>query len=107
MIRDFIRLDLMVVRGAEKTGQLMALQIQSSLIEEIKEAQKEDPRLQTFRDQVEAGLRTDICIRPDDALCLGDRLCVPQGEVRQKILAEAHSSAYSIHTLEETRCTKT
>jgi len=97
LIQDFIRLDLMVVRGAEKTGQLMTLQIQSSLIDEIKEAQKEDPRLQTFRAQVEAGLRTDICVRPDGALYFGDRLCVPQGEVRQKILAEAHSSAYSIH----------
>jgi len=97
LIRDFIRLDLMLVQGTEKAGQLMALQIQSSLIDEIKEAQKEDPRLQIFRAQVEAGLRTDICIHPDGALYFGSRLCVPQGEVRQKILEEAHSSAYSIH----------
>ena len=97
LIQDIIRLDLMLVRGTEKAGQFMALQIQSSLIDEIKEAQKEDPRLQKFRAQVEAGLRTDISIRPDGALYFGSRLCVPQGEVRQKILAEAHSSAYSIH----------
>ena len=103
LIQDFIRLDLLLVRGTEKAGQFMTLQIQPTLIDEIKEAQKEDPRLQIFRAQVEAGLRNDICIHPDGALYFGGRLCVPQGEVRQKILAEAHSSAYSI-TQGETRC---
>ena len=39
-----------------------------------------------------------ICIHSDDALYFGNRICAPQGEVRQKILAEAHSSAYSIHS---------
>ena len=75
----------------------MTFQIQPTLIDEIKEAQKEDPRLQKFRAQVEAGLRADIRIHLDDALYFGNRICVPQGEVRQKILAEAHNSAYSIH----------
>jgi len=32
----------------------MAFQIQPTLMEEIREAQKEDPRLQKFREQVEA-----------------------------------------------------
>jgi len=97
LIQDIIRLDLMLVQGTDKVGQLMTFQIQSALLNEIKEAQKKDPRLQKFRAQVEAGLRTDIHIHTDDALYFGNRICVPQGEVRQKILAEAHSSAYSIH----------
>ena len=50
-----------------------------------------------FREQVEAGLRSDVCTHPDDALYFRGRICVPQGEIRQRILAESHSSAYSIH----------
>ena len=46
---------------------------------------------------MEAGLRSDVCIRHDGALYFRDKICVPQGEIRQKILAEAHSSASSIH----------
>ena len=64
----------------------MTLQIQPTLIEEIKEAQKGDARLQKFREQVEAGLRTDVRIHTDGSLYFGDRICVPQGEVRQKVL---------------------
>jgi len=38
----------------------MVFQIKPIFIEEIKEAQKKDPRLQKFKEQVEAGLRTDV-----------------------------------------------
>ena len=71
----------------------MTFQIQPTLINEI----KEDPRSQKFRAQVDAGLRTDIRIHSDGALYFGNRICIPYGEVQQKILTEAHSSAYSIH----------
>ena len=40
----------------------MAFQIQLTLMKEIREAQKKDPRLQKFREQVEAGLRSDVHI---------------------------------------------
>ena len=83
--------------------QLMAFQIQPTLMEEIREAQKEDPRLLKFREQVEAGLRSDIRIHTDGTLYFRNRICVPQGEIKQKILAEAHISAYSIHQ-EEQKC---
>ena len=75
----------------------MAFQIRPTLIEEIKTAQCTDPRLQKLKEQLEAGLRTDMRIHTDGALFHGDRLCVPKGEVQQRVLAEAHSSAYSIH----------
>ena len=97
LLQDNIKLDLMLVQGTDKSGQLMTFQIQPTLMDEIKEAQKENPILQEFRAQVEARLRTDVRIPSDGALYFGNRICVPQGEVRQKILAEAHSSAYSIH----------
>jgi len=51
-------------------------------MDEIKEAQKENPRLQKFRAQVEAGLRSDIRMHSDGALYFGNKIYVPQGEVR-------------------------
>jgi len=50
-------------------------------MDEIKEAQKEDPRLQKFRAQVEAGIRIDVRIYSDGALYFGNRICVPKGKV--------------------------
>jgi len=67
----------MLIQGADESGQLMTFQIQPTLISEIKEAQKGDPRLLKFRAQVEAGLRTYICIHSDGALYFGNRICVP------------------------------
>jgi len=50
-------------------------------MEEIREVKKEDPRLQKFREQVEAGLRSDVRIHMDGALYFRNKICVPQGEI--------------------------
>ena len=60
----------------------MALQLQSSLVERIKEAQAGDKQLQKFRDQVEVGFRIDLIIHGDGSLRYGTRLCVPKRDVR-------------------------
>ena len=73
------------------------MQMQSSLVDEIKIAQASDELLQKFRGQVESGLRTDLIVDEDGSLRFGARLCVPKGEVRRKLLEEAHHSPYSIH----------
>ena len=75
----------------------MAIQIQPTLLQKIREAQSGDLKLQEFREQVKIGLRSDMQIHADGTLHFGNRICVPKGEVRQEVLAEAHSSAYSIH----------
>ena len=54
LLKEMKRLDLMVIRRSSGSVQLMAFQIQPTLMEEIREAQKEDPRLLKFREQVEA-----------------------------------------------------
>ena len=59
----------------------MAFQIQPTLMEEIREAQKEDPRLLKFRELVEAGLRSDVRIHADGALYFRNKICMPQGEI--------------------------
>jgi len=87
-------MDLMVMQRIKTPKQLMAMQIQPILLERIKEVQV---GLQQFREQVEAGLRTDMQIHADGTHYFGNRICVPKGEVRHEVLSEAHSSTYSIH----------
>jgi transposase InsO family protein len=96
LLKEMRELDLMVIRRIDVAEKLMAIQVQPTLIKKIKAAQTEDLKLQQFRKQVEANERFDIRIH-DGALFYGDRICVPKGEVRQEVLQEAHSSAYSIH----------
>jgi len=67
------------------------------LKERIREAQSGDSKLQQFREQVEAGHRKDFQIHANGALYFGDRICVPKSDVWQEVLAEAHSSTYSVH----------
>jgi len=67
------------------------------LVKRIKEAQAGDKQLQKFKEQVEAGLRTDFVIHEDGSLLCHARLCVLKGDVRQELLAEAHNSPYFIH----------
>jgi len=75
----------------------VAMQIQPTLLEKIEEAMGEEPKLQEFKEQVEAELRTDMQINAAGTLRFGNRVCMLKGEVRQEVLLEAHSSAYSIH----------
>ena len=77
LLQEIIKLDLIKVQETSDSGQLMTFQIQPTLIDEIKEAQKEGPTLQKFRAQVQARLRTDVRIHSDGTLCFGNRICVP------------------------------
>ena len=61
-------------------------------------AQSADSKLQRFRTECEAGRRSELCIHEDGTLRHGKRLCVPSGDIRQEIMAEAHSSQYSIYS---------
>jgi len=45
LLQEIIKLDLIQIQETSESGQLMTFQIQPTLIEKIKEAQKEDPRL--------------------------------------------------------------
>ena len=86
-----------MIRRAISPSQMMIIQIQPILLEKIREAQSGDLKLQGFREQMEAGLRSNMQIHADGMLHFGNRICVPKGEVRKEVLAEAHSSAYSIY----------
>ena len=49
LLKKIIRLDLIVVRRTGDSRELMTFQTQPILIEEIREAQKKDLRLQKFK----------------------------------------------------------
>ena len=82
LVEEMRILTLKVVIPGE-AAHCMALQLQSSLIERIKEAQAGDKQLQKFKDQGGWTLR------------YGVRLCVPKGVMRQALLAETHNLSYS------------
>jgi len=98
LLEEMRRMELMVTQRTNASRQLMTLQFQLTLLEKIKEAQSGDPKIQEFRNQVKARLRTDMQIHGDGTLRLGDRICVSKGDVRREVLSEAHNSAYSIHS---------
>jgi len=79
LLKEMMRLNMMVIQRVSESEQLMLFQIQPTLIEEIREAHKENPRLQKFREQVEARLRSDVHIHTDGALYFGNKICVRQG----------------------------
>ena len=58
-------------------GRLMILVTQPSLIEKIKEVQKEGPKLQKIREKVKARLRQNIVIHAESSLQFRSRLFVP------------------------------
>ena len=60
LFEEMRRIDLMVIRRAISPDKLMVMQIQLTLLEKIGEAQGRNPKLQEFRVQVKAGLRSDM-----------------------------------------------
>jgi len=64
LIEEIRRLTMKVVIPGE-IAQCMTMQLQSSLVERIKEAQASDKQLQIFKKQVDSGLRNDLVIHED------------------------------------------
>jgi len=62
----------------------MTFQIQPTLVEKIKKAQKEDHILQKFRTQVEDGLRIDVRIHSDGALYFVTKFVYHKGKFDRK-----------------------
>ena len=68
------------------------------LVDCILWAQLEDPYLMSMRKKVEEREQSDFSIRDNGALVIGYRLYVPAtGQLKRKILEEAHSSTYAMH----------
>ncbi|MCF8704092.1 hypothetical protein L3055_11200, partial [Corynebacterium sp. MC-02] len=71
---------------------------ESSIVEEIKQWQYEDPILTWYRDIALAKGQTPFELSPEGTLLFRGRLCVPNiAGLRRQVMGEAHYARYSIH----------
>ncbi|XP_070020399.1 uncharacterized protein [Nicotiana sylvestris] len=89
----FVRLDI-----SEPSRMLAYTVARSSLLEHIRDRQFDDPHLCVLRNTVQRGGAKQVTLDDDGVLRLQGRVCVPNiDEIRELILAKAHSSRYLIH----------
>ena len=74
------------------------LNVQSTLEDRIRKAQRSDKRLMEIQSQTGENKAPDFRVDNTGTLWYKDRICVPlKGDFRQIIMDEAHNLAYSIH----------
>ena len=78
---EIIRLDTEIILPGD-IGRLMTLVTHPSLIEKFKEVQKDDPKLQKIREEMEAELRQDVVNHTDDSLVRKQTLCTIWGSLK-------------------------
>ena len=79
-------------------GYVATLEIQSTLMEKIREAQKTDKEIAEIKKKMGKGKAKGFREDEHDTLWFEDRVYVPNDpEIRKLILQEAHDSPYSIH----------
>jgi hypothetical protein len=93
LCEDFDKLNLRIIANTEA----MEMEVGSNLLQEIRRGQVEDEKIQeikrNIKEEKSAGFSED-----DGVLWYKGRICVPNVmELKDKILHEAHESAYSIH----------
>lgn len=83
----------------DTSGALLAnFRIRPMILEEIREAQLQDPKLQKVRKLAQSESQSEYIVRGDGLLMFRGIICVPAIEsLKEQILKEAHSSAYSMH----------
>nr|CAE05256.2 OSJNBb0115I09.18 [Oryza sativa Japonica Group] len=79
-------------------GFLAALEAKPTLLDQIREAQKNDPDMHGLLNNMKQGKAAGFTEDEHGTLWNGNRVCVPDNrELKQLILQEAHESPYSIH----------
>ena len=79
-------------------GYVAALEIQSTLMDKIIEAQKMDKEIAEIKERMSKGKAKGFREDEHDTLWFEDHVYVPNDpEIRKLILQEAHDSPYSIH----------
>ncbi|GKG15225.1 hypothetical protein Tco_0354825, partial [Tanacetum coccineum] len=90
ILHDLERLDAeLCVRGSG--GYWASMRIESNLMLQIKEAQRDDGELWAIVQNVEDGKHTEFSVDDDGVVWFEDRLCVPNDQaLREKVMTEAH-----------------
>jgi predicted nucleic acid-binding protein len=92
LCEEFDKLNLRIVANAEA----MEIEVGSSLLHEIRKGQLEDEKIQEIKRNIKEE-KSPSFLEDEGVLWYKARICVPNiKELKDKILHEAHESAYSI-----------
>ncbi|XP_070022988.1 uncharacterized protein [Nicotiana sylvestris] len=101
LAREVHQLDSLGVRLADSNegGVIVQNGAESSLVEEVKEKQFNDPLIAQLKEGIHKHKTTTFSVGMNDGtLRYQDCLCVPDIDgLRERIMAEAHTSRYSVH----------
>nr|CAH66687.1 OSIGBa0097A15.2 [Oryza sativa] len=94
LCKEFERLNLgIVIRGF-----VAALEAKPTLIDQVREAQINDPDIQQIKKNMRRGKAIGFLEDEQGTVWLGERICVPDNkDLKDAILKEAHDTLYSIH----------
>jgi hypothetical protein len=94
LCEEFDKLNLRIVANTEATK----MEVGSDLLQEIQKGQVEDEKLQEIKRNIKEEKSPGFLEDEEGVLWYKGRICVPSiKELKDKILCEAHESAYSIH----------
>jgi hypothetical protein len=88
-------LNLRIIANTE----VIEMEVGSSLLQEIQKGQIEDEKIQKIKRNIREEKSPGFLEDDEGVLWYKGRICVPNNkELKDKILREAHKSAYSIHS---------
>jgi hypothetical protein len=94
LCEEFDKLNLRIVANTEA----MEIEVGSCLLQEIRRGQLKDERVQEIKRNIKEEKSPSFSEDDEGVLWYKRRICVPNvKELKDKILREAHDSAYSIH----------
>jgi hypothetical protein len=94
LCEEFNKLNLRIVTNTEA----MEMEVGSSLLQEIRKGQVKDENIQEIKRNITKEMLPSFLEDEEGVLWYKGRICVPNiKELKDKILREAHESAYSIH----------
>jgi hypothetical protein len=94
LCEEFDKLNLRIVANTEA----MEMEVGSSLLQEIQKDQVEDEKIQEIKCNIKEENSSSFSKDGEGVLWYKGRICVPNvKELKDKVLCEAHESAYSIH----------
>jgi hypothetical protein len=94
LCEEFDKLNLRITANTEATE----MEVGSNLLQVIQKGQVEDEKIQEIKRNIKEEKSTGFSESEDGVLWFKGRICVPNvKELKDKILREAHESAYSIH----------
>jgi hypothetical protein len=94
LCEEFNKLNLRIVTNTKT----MEMKVGSNLLREIRKGQVGDEKIQEIKHNIKEEKSSSFLDDEEGVLWYKERICVPNvKELKDKILYEAHESAYSIH----------